>query len=108
MRDKMPIKEYMEEKAKLINNELEIYLKRKSSDRYIETLLGRSGYEYDTEAITKSILEPAWYLLDQGGKRWRPILSLLIIEALGKNPDDYIEFSVALAERYCYASRIQI
>ncbi len=90
----MPIKEYMKEKAKLINNELEVYLKRKSSDRYIETLLGRSGYEYDTEAITKSILEPAWYLLDQGGKRWRPILSLLIIEALGKNPDDYIEFSI--------------
>ncbi len=84
----------MSEKAKVINSELEVYLKRKSSDRYIETLLGRSGYEYDTEAITKSILEPAWYLLDQGGKRWRPILALLVIEALGKNPDDYIEFSI--------------
>ncbi len=90
----MPIKEYMKEKAKLINSELETYLKRKSSERYIEALLGRSGYEYDTDAITKSILEPAWYLLDQGGKRWRPILSLLVIEALGKDPDNYIEFSI--------------
>ncbi len=90
----MSIKEYIAENAKLINSELEIYLKRRSSERYIENLLGRSGYEYDTEAITKSILEPAWYLLDQGGKRWRPILCLLIIEALGKNPKDYIEFSI--------------
>lgn len=78
----------------MINTELEVYLKRKSSERYIENLLGRSGYEYDTEAITKSILEPAWYLLDQGGKRWRPILCLLVVEALGKKAEDYIEFSI--------------
>ncbi len=92
--DKMTIRTYLEENAKAINKELETYLKRKSSERYVETLLGRSGYEYDNEALTKSVLEPAWYLLDQGGKRWRPVLCLLVIESLGKNPKDYIEFSI--------------
>lgn len=90
----MTIKEYLEENAKIIDKELETYLKRKSSERYVETLLGRSGYEYDNEALTKSVLEPAWYLLDQGGKRWRPVLCLLVIESLGKNPKEYIEFSI--------------
>ena len=86
--------EYLRENSQKVNQELETYLKKKSSNRYIESLLGRSNYEYDPEAMTKSILEPAWYLLDLGGKRWRPALTMLTLEALGKNPDEYIEFSI--------------
>lgn len=84
----------MKENAKLVNHELETYLKKKSSDRYIESLLGRSSYKYDPEAMNKSILEPAWYLFDLGGKRWRPVLMLLVLEALGKDPKELIEFSI--------------
>jgi geranylgeranyl pyrophosphate synthase len=40
------------------------------------------------------VLKPAWYLLSLGGKRWRPTLMLLVIEALGKNPDEYVEFAM--------------
>ena len=86
--------EYLKENSKIVNQELETYLKKKSSSRYIESLLGRSSYEYDPEAMTKSILEPAWYLLDLGGKRWRPALTMLTLEALGKDPKEYIEFSI--------------
>ena len=85
---------YIKENAKLVNQELETYLKKKSSSRYIESLLGRSSYEYDPEAMNKSILEPAWYLFDLGGKRWRPALTLLILEALGKDPKEFIEFAI--------------
>lgn len=90
----MNIDEYLAQNSKLVNSELEKYLKKRSDDRYIESLLGRAGYKYDTDAINKSILEPSWYLLDLGGKRWRPAIALLTIEALGKNPMDYLEFAI--------------
>lgn len=38
----------------------------------------------DLLSLTKSISEPVWDLLDRGGKRWRPILCVLIAEAFGK------------------------
>lgn len=85
---------YLKERAEFINTKIREYLEVRSSDQYIETLLGKALYKYNNEAITESVLKPAWYLLGLGGKRWRPILMLLIIEALGKNPDEYIEFAI--------------
>lgn len=29
-------------------------------------------------SLTKSLSEPIWDLLDRGGKRWRPLLSILV------------------------------
>ncbi|MGC8571912.1 MAG: polyprenyl synthetase family protein [Candidatus Micrarchaeia archaeon] len=84
----------MKDYAAIVNKELEGILKKEGSERYIELLLGRSNYKYDPEAITKTILEPAWYLLDQGGKRWRPFLTSLIIKAYNKNVNNYIEFTI--------------
>lgn len=84
----------MKDYAFIVNRELELILKKEGSERYIESLLGRSNYKYDSEAITKSVLEPAWYLLDQGGKRWRPFLTSLIINAYGKDINNYIEFTI--------------
>lgn len=34
-------------------------------------------------SLTKSISQPVWDLLDRGGKRWRPILCMLIAELYG-------------------------
>ena len=86
--------DYLKKRAEFINAKIREYLEVESSDRYIEKLLGRAQYKYDNKAITKSVLEPSWYLLSLGGKRWRPVLMLLIIEALGKNPEDYLEFTM--------------
>jgi len=51
-------------------------------------------YAYDLEALNKAIAEPIWEFFDRGGKRWRPGLFLLICEALGKNPRDFLEFAI--------------
>ncbi|MEM0106600.1 MAG: polyprenyl synthetase family protein [Candidatus Micrarchaeaceae archaeon] len=85
---------YLAEQMAIINSKLEEYLSNKASDQFIEKILGRAIYEYDKEAINKAVLEPSWYLLNSGGKRWRPVLMLLIIEALGKKREEYIEFSI--------------
>jgi len=90
----MEMDEYLTKQAKMIDNEIATYLRKKPSERYIEKLLGRANYKYDPEAIGKSILEPSWYIFNLGGKRWRPILTLLFIEAFGKDPDEYVEFSI--------------
>ncbi len=85
---------YLKEKAKLIDEKLKEYLGDKNSPQYLKTILGRTTYIYDDEAIDKSILNPAWHLLESGGKRLRPALVLVALELLGKRSEDYIEFSV--------------
>ncbi|MDE1850382.1 MAG: polyprenyl synthetase family protein [Candidatus Micrarchaeota archaeon] len=88
------INEYLENRAEEINKIIHESLTMVSSNRSIEKLLGRSGYHYDPETIKKGILEPSLYLLNSGGKRWRPVLMLLIIDALGKNSENFVEFSL--------------
>ncbi|MEM3699384.1 MAG: polyprenyl synthetase family protein [Candidatus Bathyarchaeia archaeon] len=52
------------------------------------------SYSHNLEALNKAIAEPIWEFLERGGKRWRPALFLLIIEALGKNPKDFVDFAI--------------
>lgn len=88
------ILEYIKRRGVEVDKKIHEYLTDTASVRYLGSLLGRSGYEYDAGAINKAVIEPASYLLELGGKRWRPILMLTIIDALGKDSDNYIEFSI--------------
>jgi geranylgeranyl diphosphate synthase, type I len=88
------ILDYIKQRGGEVDKKIKEYLTNKDSARYLGTLLGRSGYEYDPKAINKAIIEPATYLLELGGKRWRPILLLTVIDALGKNSNDYVEFAI--------------
>jgi geranylgeranyl pyrophosphate synthase len=88
------ITEYLKLRAEQVDKEIKKYLTDKSSTRYLEALLGRSGYEYDNRAIDMAVLEPARYLLDLGGKRWRSTLMLTVIDALGKDSSDFLEFAI--------------
>jgi geranylgeranyl diphosphate synthase, type I len=85
---------YLRLRAEQVDREIKKYLTDKASTRYLEALLGRSGYEYDTRAIDHAVLEPARYLLDLGGKRWRSTLMLTIIDALGKDSNEVVEFAI--------------
>jgi geranylgeranyl pyrophosphate synthase len=51
-------------------------------------------YSYNLEPLNKAVAEPIWDMLDRGGKRWRPALFLLICEALGKDSDCCLDFSI--------------
>ncbi|MDE1810865.1 MAG: polyprenyl synthetase family protein [Candidatus Micrarchaeota archaeon] len=93
-KDKEGIVSYLEKKGAEINSVILEYISVASSPRSIEKLLGRSGYKFDSNALKEGILKPSLYILDQGGKRWRPTLMLLIIEALGKKPEDFLEFAL--------------
>ena len=90
----MDIEKILAQKAAIIDKTIEKYIPRKFSENAILFQINPPRYAYNLEAINKAIAEPIWEFLDRGGKRWRPTLFLLICEALGKNPEDYVDFAI--------------
>lgn len=82
------------ERTKDTDKIIEKYIPRKYTEKDMEILAGKPRYKYNTEASTLSISKPIWDLLDRGGKRWRPAMMLMIIDALGKKSSDYKDFSI--------------
>lgn len=90
----MSIEKFLEEKASVIDKAVEKYIPREFDKNAVVFALSRPEFGYNLEALNKAIAEPIWEFLDRGGKRWRPSLFLLVIEALGKNPKDYLDFAI--------------
>ncbi len=90
----MDIGKNLKEKAALIDKIIEKYIPRIFSENAVLLRINPPQYTYNSEAINKAIAEPVWEFLDRGGKRWRPNLFLLILEALGKNPEKFLDFAI--------------
>jgi geranylgeranyl diphosphate synthase type I len=88
------IETFLEEKATLIDKAIEKYVPRAFSKNSVIFKISPPHYAYNLETLNKAIAEPIWEFLDRGGKRWRPALFLLICEALGKNPDEFVDFAI--------------
>lgn len=82
------------ERKIIIDQALEKYFPKEVNQDKLEFICGTPSYEYDIETINEAIYKPGWDLLDRGGKRWRPLLLMLVIEALGKSPADFDDFLV--------------
>jgi len=68
-------------------------LPRELDEDYLSEFFGEPTYRYDVEALQRALADPIWDLLDRGGKRWRAVLCLLLIEAFGEPPEDYLEYA---------------
>ena len=72
----------------------------KTIERYVPKEMGlnnfksKSRYEVDFKALNYGISQPLWEFLSYGGKRWRPVLFLLISEALGADMKKISDFLV--------------
>jgi len=88
------IERFLEETAPLIDKAIEKYIPRKFSKSAVLFKVNSPIYSYTIEPLNKAIADPIWDMLDRGGKRWRPALFLLICEALGKNSDYCLDFSI--------------
>ncbi len=86
------IKKLLEEAKPKIDKIIKKWIPKNASKEWLEMICGKPRYEFDVNIIQKTINEPFWDLLDRGGKRWRPYLFLLIIEALGENPEKFMDF----------------
>lgn len=89
----MDIREFLEKKKPDIEKVLEKIVPRKVTEEYMDWLVGKSAYRHDLEAVQKGVSDPAWDFLDRGGKRWRPALFLLMMEALGKDPEKFKDYA---------------
>ena len=90
----MNIEKFLEEKAPLIDKTIEKYIPRKFAKNSVIFKVNPPNYSYNLEPLNKAIADPIWDMLDRGGKRWRPALFLLICEALGKEADYCLDFSI--------------
>jgi geranylgeranyl diphosphate synthase type I len=90
----LDIEKFLEEKAALINKAIEKYVPRMFSEDAVLFRINPPRYAYNIEALNKAVAEPIWEFLDRGGKRWRPTLFLLICEALGKKPENFVDFAI--------------
>jgi len=88
------VQELLSNQASKINSAVEKYIPRKFEKKSTVFTLNPPLYSYDLEALNKTIADPIWEFLDRGVKRWRPSLFLLICEALGKNPEDFLDFAL--------------
>ena len=88
------IEKFLDEQASIIDAVIERYIPRSFRKNSQVFVLSPPKYGYDLTASNKTIAEPIWEFLDRGGKRWRPALFLLICEALGKNPKEYLDFAI--------------
>ncbi len=88
------IEKFLEEKAEVIDKVIEKYIPRKFDRKSLVFKLNPPSYECSLEALNKAVAEPLWEFLERGGKRWRPALFLLVCEALGRSPDEFLDFAI--------------
>ncbi len=79
----LEIKEFLKKYSPVIDKEMENFIPRKASKKWVENALGKTIFELDIEAYNAGCNTPIWDLLDRGGKRFRPILTCITCEAVG-------------------------
>jgi len=90
----LEIEEFLSKVRPLIDKTIEKYIPRRFDEKSVFFEVCPPRYAYNLEALNKAVAEPIWEFLDRGGKRWRPALFLLVIEALGKNPEEFLDFAI--------------
>lgn len=88
------IEKFLDKQASIIDAVIEKYIPRKFKKDSTVFVLSPPQHGRDLAALDKTIAEPIWDFLDRGGKRWRPALFLLICEALGKSPKNFLDFAI--------------
>lgn len=89
----MSIKDFLKSKVPEVEKRIEEYIPRKASADWIEKTLGETIFELDLNAYNKGVNEPIWDLLDRGGKRFRPIMTCIVAEALGGSWNDAMKLA---------------
>ncbi len=76
-----------------VDEAIEGMLPREIDREYLEWFFGPGSYEYDVDSVQRALSDPIWDLLDRGGKRWRPVVFLVLVDALGADPEAYLPYA---------------
>ncbi|MFH1473982.1 MAG: polyprenyl synthetase family protein [Candidatus Aenigmatarchaeota archaeon] len=88
------IKKFLLEKKPTIDKVVEKWIPKKFDMNFMDFVFGKTRYQYNVDVVNKTITEPIWEFLERGGKRWRPSLFLLVVEALGGDKEKVFDFVV--------------
>lgn len=88
------VERMLEKKVSTIDRLIERYIPRKYDKSSFVFTLSPPRYDYNLEALDKTVAEPIWDFIARGGKRWRPSLFLMVVEALGKDSQALQEFAI--------------
>ena len=77
------IMDYLEKLKPEIDKIIEKYLPKKATKKWLDFAFGKAHYSFDLRAAQGALAKPIWDFLNRGGKRWRPVLFLLVTEAIG-------------------------
>jgi len=77
----------------VVDEAIEELLPRVVDNAYLADFFGDPSYQYHPDAIQQALADPIWDLLDRGGKRWRAILFLMIVESFGEDPEEFVQYA---------------
>ena len=87
------MREALAEWRPVVDRELERLVPREITVNAATELFGAPTYAYDVAAIQAAVSTPIWDLLDRGGKRWRAVLFLVLVEAFGEDPEAHLPYA---------------
>ncbi len=79
----MEISQYLKKLKPEIDKAIEKNLPKKADRKWLSLVFGNLANEFKLSSVDSALLTPLWDFLDRGGKRWRPALFLLFVEAVG-------------------------
>jgi geranylgeranyl diphosphate synthase type I len=87
------MRDVLDEWRPVVDEQLAALIPREFDDDNLADFFGEPTHEYDRDALQTGIADPIWNLLDRGGKRWRAVLFLLLVDGLGENPHEYLPYA---------------
>ena len=87
------MRETLAEWRPVVDDAIAEVLPREIDEEYLTEFFGPATFQYDSEAIQRALADPVWELLDRGGKRWRPIVFLLLVEGFGEDHEEYLPYA---------------
>eukprot|EP01097_Dermamoeba_algensis_P005332 TRINITY_DN3388_c0_g1_i1.p1 TRINITY_DN3388_c0_g1~~TRINITY_DN3388_c0_g1_i1.p1 ORF type:complete len:371 (-),score=97.36 TRINITY_DN3388_c0_g1_i1:156-1268(-) len=95
---KVSVEQLLQQYRTIIDKNIEKWFPRKLDEKGLRFFCGSSAsFQFDAEAATQAISVPCWDILDRGGKRWRPVLMILVGEAFGSISGDQKDTILNLA-----------
>jgi geranylgeranyl pyrophosphate synthase len=85
------VKQYSEGFVERIDRHMAAFLPRSMNETSVLDMVGPPTWKHDSDAYSEAVSRPVWDLIDRGGKHWRPMFGLLLLETLGVPSGPYEE-----------------
>jgi geranylgeranyl pyrophosphate synthase len=85
------LSELMPRYIEIVEESMRRLLPMRMDEGYLRELTGLDGF--DVEALNAALSVPAWDLLGRGGKRWRPVMTMMVYEALGGRAEEIADLA---------------